>query len=178
MLGWTALAGLAALLVFALPASAEYYEGKPECPEGQACTLSAPSDEGNSTGGQAFGPEDCIECSQGPTRGPADCEYCRGDDGNVSDPDQPTYNGDCGGEVCAYDGGQTGSGTCMDGADPREICDRDVQYLDGGNGQPIESHQPAEQQGAGGKAVPALGLAGLAIAGVAGTVLVAARRKR
>lgn len=73
------------------------------------------------------------------------CAYGGGegsrDDGNA------TY-GDCGAEVCAYDGGdpqpygpdgciecstppKDDGATCMDGAGEGETCDDDVQYLDG-----------------------------------------------
>lgn len=88
--------------------------------------------------------------------------------------DEPTYSGDCGGEVCASDSPEalgpedciecsgprddTGS-TCMDGQQENETCRDDVYYLDGptrgpadgscencrGEEQePINSHAPAE----------------------------------
>lgn len=51
--------------------------------------------------------------------------------------DEPTYSGDCGGEVCAY--GQQPSepvqsddgSTCMDGQQEGETCDDNVYYMDG-----------------------------------------------
>lgn len=196
LLRWTALAGLAALVALALPAAAEYYEGKPDCPPDMACTLSAPTEgaapEGNATAGdsQAYGPDDCIDCTKAPEgRGPADCEYCRGDDGAG---DGPTY-GDCGGEVCAYDGVKgppppANGGTCMDGAEVWEICDREVHYLDGGtaNGGPPEpiadrdggaSGDNPEVQSLGANAAAVPGVVGLAFAVSAGAVLLVARRK-
>lgn len=76
-----------------------------DCPPDMMCAAGEPHPYGN---------ESCIECS-----GPVD--------------DGPTY-GDCGGEVCAYDAGDT----CMDGAGESETCRDDVQYLDGGSRGPSD----------------------------------------
>lgn len=62
------------------------------------------------------------------------------DDGRVyKDGDKPTYDGDCGAEVCAYGdedciecSGPVDSGSsCMDGAQENETCRDDVQYVGG-----------------------------------------------
>jgi hypothetical protein len=161
ILPWLALAGLATLVALASPAAAEWYEGKPDCPPDQFCTMSEssgapppdpPQDaEANGSEPIAYGPEDCIECS-GPVRGPADCENCRGD-GAPQEPQQ---------------------GTCMDGSAPHAICDREVQYLDGGNGQPRVDQQAADKP----KAVPAVGGFLAFLLAAMGVAAIAAFRKR
>lgn len=177
LLRWIPLAGLAALAVLALPAAAEWYEGKPDCPPDRMCTMSGGAD-GNATGEPvAYGPEDCIECSKGPDdgRGPADCENCR--DVNATD-DGPT-SGDCGGEVCAYDrpdqpvsDSTGGQGTCMDGT--ASGCRDDVQYLDGR--EPAQGGAEVASQGAS-KAVPGAGFLALLAAAVAVAGIAAYRRR-
>ena len=129
-----------------------------DCPPDMMCAYGgsddAPTYDGN-CGAEvcAYGEEGCIECSglPEPGRGPADgsCEHCRGD-----------------GEV-PRDGA-----TCMDGASETEICDRDVQYLDGGNGAPV---MEAEDRTAGEKSVPGASVVLVALA-LALAIFLAARR--
>lgn len=139
LLGWTSLAGLAALLALAMPAAAEWYEGKPECPPDVACTTSA-SAEGKPAPGDETG-------------------------------DGPTY-ADCSGGVCADDGrDKPASSTCMDGAEPREDCPDEVQYL----GPPARDDATAQESAQ--RDVPGLGVPGLALAGLGVGALIAARRK-
>ena len=111
------------------------------------------------------------------------------DDGRVyKGEDRPTYDGDCGGEVCAYGdpdciecSGPVDSGsTCMDGAQENETCRDDVQYIGGPSRGPADGScefcrggtdagapadpvpAPAETAGSGAAArqVPGLALAG------------------
>lgn len=64
-----ALAGLAAFVAVAGLASAEWYEGKPDCPPDRMCTMSSP--EGEWEGGNDTSPE-CEECLTPPARGDGD----------------------------------------------------------------------------------------------------------
>jgi len=144
-----------------------------DCPEDMMCAM----------GGQ---PEEQPE--DGVTRGPEGCEYCRGGS------DEPTYDGNCGGEVCAYGaddpdapdsnegGGPVGSGsTCMDGEQEGEVCRDDVQYLDGrepSSSDPMYESAPATGDNADDarRTVPGFGL-GAAVAALGALALVAARRR-
>src|SRR5688572_21954654 len=114
---------LAALLTVA-PASAQ--ENQTACPEGQVetpegCSQQAWVDDcppehmcaAGADDPQAYGDEDCIECS-----GPVDEPVHYGEDGCI----------DC-------TGAPSDAPTCMDGADDGEVCMDDVQYL-GGPGAP------------------------------------------
>ncbi|HET6398687.1 MAG TPA: hypothetical protein VFH47_03955 [Candidatus Thermoplasmatota archaeon] len=180
-----ALAGL--LLTFAPAASAEETT-EPACPEGYVATP-----EGCSR--QAW-VDDCPEdmmCAAG-----APGEHAN----ETSDPDRPTYSGDCGGEVCAYDEpgrfgpddcidcmkpiGNGTSGTCMDGAEAGEGCRDDVYYMDGPSRGPADgSCENCRGDGAeadpvsapAGDAKDAPGLGGLVVLAALAAVLVAIRRK-
>jgi hypothetical protein len=160
---------LAALLTLA-PATAQ--DAQPACPDGQVETP-----EGCS---QQAWVDDCPPdhlCAAG-VEDP-------GHDAGSRD-DGPTAPQDCGGDVCAYDSpGSYGPDgcidctqapplhTCMDGADPGEDCDDDVQYI-GGPGQPA---QPAQESGdgAGRLFTPALSVA--LLLGLLAAFAAVARRK-
>lgn len=90
----------------------------------------------------AYGGDDCIEC----TRGPADgsCENCRGEEAQ----------------------------TCMDGTDPGEVCDDDVQYLGGPtSGEPEPGGAPVPTT----ESVPGASFA-FVVAAIALAVFLLARR--
>lgn len=135
---------LAALLTLA-PAKAD--DATPACPEGQVVSPEGCSDQAwvddcppehmcaaGADDPQAYGDEDCIECS-GPSDagnetisyGPDDCIDCTG--APVGDPS-----------------------TCMDGAQDGESCLDDVQYLGGPGQVPPASHDDAVDQEADGGA--------------------------
>lgn len=133
---------LALAIMVALPMAAA--EENPEDPEDKAWVDDCPPDQMCAFGGaeeepQSYGDEGCIECS-----GPVD-------EGG----DEPTYSGDCGGEVCAYDEpvedspetrgpedceycrggndtaepGSIDGSNCMDGQQEGEDCRDDVLYM-------------------------------------------------
>lgn len=118
-------------------------------PDDAAWVEDCPPDMMCAAGGEAMGPEDCIDC----TRGPADgsCEYCRGE--------------------------EAPSGTCMDGADTNETCDPDVMYFGDGpaDSGPIESHSPAKPGLEPAKSVPGASFA-LVVAAFALAIFLLARR--
>lgn len=120
-----------ALLMTAAPMAAAQEDPEPPQDGGDAWVKDCPPD---------------MMCAYGGGEAPA-CdagnETC--DDGRVykgDDPgdDQPTYDGDCGGEVCAYGDEDCiecsgpvdeGGSTCMDGQQGEEVCRDDVQYFGG-----------------------------------------------
>ncbi|HEV8361810.1 MAG TPA: hypothetical protein VGR28_15275 [Candidatus Thermoplasmatota archaeon] len=161
----------AGMAVVAPPAAAEWYEGKAQCAEGQACTMSAEEPI-------AYGSEDCVDCSMAPSDGNVsrpqeDCvDWCPRDAGDGD----ATY-GDCGGEVCAYDELADPGATCMDGEQEGEVCRDDVQYLGGPRGasdapnpeiRDVGHEMPA-------KAVPGVSALAL-VAGLGALALLAARK--
>lgn len=96
-----------------------------------------------------------------PTRGPADgsCENCRGDE-------EPVLYGNDGCIDCSGPINSHSNATCMDGADPGEACDPDVQYL--GGPQPETT---ADETTRNAVPAPAVAAAILALAGAAALVL-------
>ena len=118
-----ALTGLVALVAVAGLASAEYYEGKPECPPDRMCTMSY-GDEPEYSDANDTSPE-CEECmapvddppkERGDGDGDASDDCFEDEEGNLvcyrnaDGGDAPTMPQDCGGEVCAY-----GNDTVKDG---------------------------------------------------------------
>lgn len=128
------------------------------------------------------------------------CAFQSNESGDAPKDDRPTYDGDCGGEVCAYDGGERprddatplgpdgciecsqgpsrgGDGTCMDGRDEGERCGgADCEYcrtLDGGgsgDAEPVSTE--ADQADEAKNAVPGVALGALvASAGLLALVL-------
>lgn len=88
--------------------------------------------------------------------------------GGAEEPDpageRPTYDGNCGAEVCAYgnesciecSGPRDGGSTCMDGAQENETCRDDVQYLGGEpNRGPADGSCESCRGGSAGEAAPA-----------------------
>lgn len=117
---------------------------------------------------------------------PPDMMCAAGADGSAED-DKPTYDGDCGGEVCAYQGEpgtlgpdgcvdcmqppkDQGSG-CMDGEQAGETCRDDVQYM----APPAAGEAPAEQQADGQpKAAERASVPGASVGAALGILAVAA----
>ena len=154
-----------AALLLAAPATAQD-DATPACPDGQVetpegCSQQAWVDDcppehlcaaSHSDDPQAYGGEDCIQCS-----GPVDEPVQYGNESCIECSGPISY----GPEDCIdCTGAPQDPETCMDGADDGEVCMEDVQYL-GGPGtvdQPVDTDSDAESDASAkdAPAVPAL----------------------